>query len=94
MTIPAAGSQPCATDGLVVDQHSVGFHSVVAPAAGRLLITNDLGRLILDRCDGQHTVEDLVTEIGGRFPAQPAEQVRVDVVDFLQNARDRGAVRW
>jgi pyrroloquinoline quinone biosynthesis protein D len=41
-----------------------------------VVLLNDSGADILGRCDGRHTVAEIVAELGVRYQAVPGEEVR------------------
>jgi pyrroloquinoline quinone biosynthesis protein D len=41
-----------------------------------VVVLNGTGAAILELCDGQHTVAEIVTELGGRYESVPGEEVR------------------
>jgi pyrroloquinoline quinone biosynthesis protein D len=53
---------------------------------------NDTAGEILRRCDGRHTVGQLVDEIAGEFAADPA-QIGESVQKFLEVSHAKGWIR-
>jgi pyrroloquinoline quinone biosynthesis protein D len=62
-------------------------HVLLYPEGAVLL--NDTGAAILELCNGNRTVGDIVTILGERYHAD----VSVDVTEYLQKMEDRELVR-
>lgn len=86
--------RPVAAEGLVIEQHGAGFHSVIAPISASVLITNDTGRFVLENCDGSRSLSEILAAVDTRFAEAPAEALRADVTTFLGVAAQREVVRW
>jgi pyrroloquinoline quinone biosynthesis protein D len=41
-----------------------------------VVVLNGSGEAILERCDGQRTVDDIVAELGARYQTVPDDEVR------------------
>ena len=41
-----------------------------------VVVLNDTGAAIVERCDGQHTVAEIETELSGRYATVPDGEVR------------------
>jgi pyrroloquinoline quinone biosynthesis protein D len=50
------------------------------------------GRSIVELCDGQRTVREIVRELHGRFPSEDAGRIEAEVFAFLTRLRDRSVV--
>ena len=50
------------------------------------------GRSIVELCDGQRTVRDIVAELHGRFPSEDAGRIESEVFAFLTRLRDRSVI--
>jgi pyrroloquinoline quinone biosynthesis protein D len=50
------------------------------------------GREILERCDGQHTVQEIVEEMQRMFSAGNPDQIREEVGSFLQKLHEKRIV--
>jgi len=86
--------RPVAAEGLVIEQHGAGFHSVIAPVSTSVLITNDTGRYVLENCDGSRSLGEILAAFDARFTDAPTEALRADVTAFLGAAAQREVVRW
>lgn len=85
---------PLRCEPLTVEQQGDGFYAVLAGAAGRVLVTNNVGRLVLDLCDGVRDTEQITTEVVGRFPKMPADRVAGDVGTFMDAAVAKEVLTW
>lgn len=54
----------------------------------------DTGREILERCDGQHTVLQIVQELQGKFDQTDPEKIRSDVFTFIERLQQKGVVSF
>lgn len=79
---------------VVIEEQGEGFHAVLASAAGNVLITNDLGRYILELCDGTKTADEIVSDITARYPDVPAARIAGDIDTFIDTATSKGALSW
>ena len=52
------------------------------------------GREILERCDGRHTVLQIVEELQAKFNAADPQKVRSDVFAFLEQLQRKGVVTF
>jgi pyrroloquinoline quinone biosynthesis protein D len=50
------------------------------------------GRFILELCDGERTLRQIVEELTQRFDDADASVIETEVVAFLARLRDRGAI--
>lgn len=50
------------------------------------------GRTIIEFCDGQRTVGQIVEELKQRYPSAGAQRIETEVLAFLARLRDRGAL--
>lgn len=63
--------------------------SILNPLTGQILVTNKVGQCIFELLDGEHSVDDIVTHILGRFEGAREEVVREDLESFLDEGRER-----
>jgi hypothetical protein len=66
----------------VLAQEAHGKTVLLRLSDGGYYALEDVGAFIWSRCDGQHTVDDLVAAVLAEFDAAE-DQVRTDVVAFL-----------
>lgn len=65
-----------------------GKNMLLYPERG--LALNDVASAIVRRCDGAHTIEDIVTELSATFADAELGAVERDVLEFLEQLVDRG----
>ncbi|MEU8231256.1 PqqD family protein [Actinoplanes sp. NPDC048967] len=75
---------------VAIEEVGEGLHNVVAEHDGASFTTNDVGRCILELCDGNRTEEQIVGIVGRRFGSIRADLVRLDVDRFLRAVVDLG----
>jgi hypothetical protein len=85
---------PVLDDGLTTEEQAQGLVAVLSPSAGKVMLTNDVGVLLLDRCDGRRTEADLVAELRAAYPDVTEETARADVATFLSAAAGKGLLSW
>jgi pyrroloquinoline quinone biosynthesis protein D len=49
-------------------------------------------RAILELCDGQRTLSEIVQELRRRYPSEDAARIEMDAVTFVRRMRDRGVL--
>ena len=52
------------------------------------------GREILERCDGQHTLLQIVQELQKTFSQSDPEKIRSDVFIFIERLQQKGVVTF
>lgn len=50
------------------------------------------GRKIVERCDGQHTLDDIVRELKAEFPSVAPERIEAEVTSFVERLNKKGAL--
>jgi coenzyme PQQ biosynthesis protein PqqD len=50
------------------------------------------GRAIVELCDGQRSLRQVVEELHRRFPSEDAARIETEVVTFLARLHDRGVL--
>jgi len=50
------------------------------------------GRKIVERCDGQRTVDDIVRELTTEFPAVEPGRIETEVTTFLDRLHQKGVI--
>jgi hypothetical protein len=82
---------PKAAEGLV---HSPldGGAAIYQPGADRVHHLNHTGAVIMEMCDGEHSVQEIVDflQLAFELPAPPEDEVR----DLLQDMTNMGLVTW
>lgn len=72
-------------------RHDAGRGRWILLAPERVFEPDEIAANILKLCDGQKSVEDIVGQLAKDYNA-PADQIRGDVIDILQELADKGAV--
>jgi pyrroloquinoline quinone biosynthesis protein D len=72
---------------LRLDQKTGGY-VLLYPEKGLLL--NATSAAIAQRCDGKHTVPEIIGELGREFSEPDARRVERDVLEFLSSLSQRG----
>jgi pyrroloquinoline quinone biosynthesis protein D len=52
------------------------------------------GREILERCDGRHTLLQIVQELQSAFTVADPEKIRKDVFTFIERLQQKGVVNF
>ena len=52
------------------------------------------GRQVLERCDGQHTFADIITELQAQFGQTDPEKIRADIGLFLEQLQKKRIVDY
>jgi hypothetical protein len=66
--------------------------SVLHPESGKIFVVNQVGRRIIELCDGHHTVSGITAAISQEFTNATSEKVSGDVGRFLTQAVSKGLV--
>ena len=72
-------------------RHDAGRGRWILLAPERVFEPDEIAANILKLCDGHKSVEDIVGQLAKDYNA-PADQIRGDVIDILQELADKGAV--
>jgi pyrroloquinoline quinone biosynthesis protein D len=49
-------------------------------------------RKILELCDGQRSIDEIIVELGRTFPSADGGRISAEVTGFLQRLQERGAI--
>jgi len=52
------------------------------------------GRQILELCDGQRTIGQIIEELCRLFPSAEASQISAEVTGFLDRLQKKGVIEW
>lgn len=63
--------------------------AIMAPE--RMFVLDDISKVIVEACDGETSVGDIVTALATRYQA-PREVISKDVVELLQGFADKGVI--
>ena len=72
-------------------RHDAGRGRWILLAPERVFEPDETAASILQLCDGTHSVADIVAQLAKDYQA-PAEQIRGDVIEILQELADKGAL--
>ena len=50
------------------------------------------GRKIVERCDGQHTLDDIVRDLKTEFPTVEPARIEAEVAAFVERLNKKGAL--
>jgi pyrroloquinoline quinone biosynthesis protein D len=91
MPQPAESSQPRLANG--VRWTGEGEERTLLFPEGALRLQGT-GREIVERCDGQHTMLQIVQELQATFGASNPEKIRGDVFIFIERLQQKGVVSF
>jgi pyrroloquinoline quinone biosynthesis protein D len=72
-------------------RHDAGRDRWILLAPERVLTPDQTAVAVLKLCDGNRTVDEIVTVLAEEYSA-PAEVIRADVLDLLQGLADKGYI--
>jgi pyrroloquinoline quinone biosynthesis protein D len=52
------------------------------------------GKRILELCDGERSLGDLIRQLQTEYPSAESSQISQEVVTFLQGLREKGAIEF
>ncbi|GER81916.1 coenzyme PQQ synthesis protein D [Thermogemmatispora aurantia] len=58
-----------------------------------VMMLNETAAAILQLCNGEYTLADILRELANRYEASP-EQLQADVYEYLCSLRDQNLVAW
>ena len=73
-------------------RHDAGRDRWILLAPERVLTPDQTAVAVLKLCDGNRTVDEIVTVLAKEYSA-PAEVIRADVLDLLQGLADKGYLK-
>lgn len=85
---------PMRLENVVFEDQGEGLIVVLEPTQGLLLLTNHVGRRVLELSDGTRSLENIKETLVAEYKNAPAERVDADVVTFLARAEAKGVVKW
>lgn len=50
------------------------------------------GRKIVERCDGRHTLDDIISDLKAEFPSVAPERIEAEVATFVERLNKKGAL--
>jgi hypothetical protein len=54
---------------------------------------NSVGTFIWERCDGQHTLDQIAASLADQYDVEPAEAAR-DCLEFINGLVEQGVLAW
>jgi hypothetical protein len=84
---------PVRLDGLVMNDDDV-TPTLLNPLNGHIFVTNKVGKRVIEMCDGEKNVDDIVSGIGREFAGVTLDAIRDDVEKFLELALKNGVIIW
>lgn len=84
---------PKKLDTLVINDDAEA-PSLLDPTSGRLLITNSVGRRIIELADGERDVASIVEIITREFSGADPESVAQHAEGFLAESAEKGLITW
>jgi pyrroloquinoline quinone biosynthesis protein D len=79
----SGGSQPKLRPGCRLRESTQPGDDLLLIPEGVLRLVGP-GRKIVERCDGQHTLDDIVRELKAEFPAVEPERIETEVTTFVE----------
>ena len=89
--IPATGKPSLAPKARLRFDRVSGGYMLLYPERG--LALNAMATSILKLCDGDHTLEGIVVTLSGTYADRSGDDIRSEVVDFLEELLKRGLLR-
>lgn len=68
--------------------------SLLNPTTGQILLTNPVGKRIIELADGSRSVEGIAEEIARQFRGADRSKVLADTGKFLTAAAEKGMLTW
>lgn len=68
--------------------------SLLNPMTGQILITNQVGKRVIELADGQRTVAEIVSELSRQFKGAAQARMTADIHVFLGDCADNGLINW
>jgi pyrroloquinoline quinone biosynthesis protein D len=90
MTIPDPGSFPHLASGCRLNEKAQAQRVLLMPE--RALRLNGPSLEIVERCDGRHTVRQIITELQRLYSKAKPEKVEQDILGYLALLRDQRAL--
>lgn len=72
-------------ENIIIQNNNKDTYILLNPTA-RVLKVNEIGKIIIELCNGNNAAEDIITQIVRQFGAD-YNQVRDDVIGFLEKLR-------
>lgn len=92
MNAPAPDRKPTLRPGCRLSD-SAGQADMLLIPEGALRLAGP-GLQIVERCDGQRSVADIVRELQGLYPSAPPAQIEEEVAAFLERLRAKSVLEF
>jgi Coenzyme PQQ synthesis protein D (PqqD) len=79
---------------VTIERQDKNFHTVIMDTIGRMFVTNEVGKYVIELCDGMRTLDQIVYVVGDRYAGIPLERVHKEVTRFLAAVTEIGVVTW
>lgn len=86
-------TMPMRLEGVIINEDDV-TPTLINPFNGHIFVTNNVGKRVVEICDGQKGIEDIVRHISQEFSGSSFEAIRADVQEFLELASRKGIIIW
>jgi pyrroloquinoline quinone biosynthesis protein D len=86
----AGTSQPKLRPGCRL-RESAGESDMLLIPEGALRLAGT-GRKIVERCDGQHTLDDIIRELKAEYPSVEPARVETEVTSFLTRLHEKRVI--
>lgn len=84
---------PRRVDTLVINE-DVEAPSLLDPTTGKILITNSVGKRIIELSDGSRDVGSIAQQLAREFRGPGEDQIAQHVETFLAASEKKGIVTW
>ena len=84
---------PSKVDSVIINDDAEA-PTLLNPFTGQILITNRVGKRIIELADGSRTVEDIARQVSREFKGVQEPLVKLHAETFLAAATQKGIVTW
>ena len=81
-------------DAIAATSHTIGYDSSRRMSEEGAIKLQGTGKLVLERCDGQRTFGDIITELQKEFGQTDPEKIRADIGVFLEQLQKKRIVDY
>jgi hypothetical protein len=85
--------KPKKLDILVINDEA-DAPSILNPMSGQIFVTNQVGRRIMELCDGSRDLAGIVEEVTRQFKGISREAAARDAEVFLAESARKGLITW
>lgn len=87
-------AKPKKEERIIFSQEEGGIWTLLNPTTGKTFIVNKVGKRVLELCNSERTIEEIVAIIAREFPGAQQQQILTDIVTFLRCAEEEGVLQW